>query len=66
MYVDIQIDMDAVTLATKYVGKNRHYAQALRKMCEMHDGSGNKIDKSVLDITSDDLVDAEHVFVEEA
>lgn len=66
VYVDIQIDMDAVTLATKYVGKNRHYAQALRKMCEVHNGSGNKIDKSVLDITSDDLVDAEHVFGEEA
>jgi len=35
-------------------------------MCEVCDESGNKIDKSVLDITSDDLVDAEHVFGEEA
>ena len=57
-YVDIWINYDVVMLATKYVGKDRFYAQCLRKMCLMNLGPGIDMDKNIRDITPDELTKA--------
>lgn len=54
-YVDVWINFDNVDLANKYVGKDRNYAQILRKMCALGGEHGFEIDKNISRITPDEL-----------